>query len=148
MIRYSHQQRSRATAAVGLPFGVVMVATAVFAEPLPLIARTAYVGGAVVLVWLLVNFSRLTVEITGEIRVFFGRGWPRRTVESGEVSGARTVRNSWVLGWGIRWIPHGSLWNVWGLDAVELSLASGKVFRIGTDEPEALHAAVRSVTGR
>jgi hypothetical protein len=28
------------------------------------------------------------------------------------------------------------MYNVWGLDAVEFELSSGKVFRIGTDEPE------------
>jgi hypothetical protein len=125
-----------------------LVTTAVFAETLPLLARTAFVGGAVVLVWLLVTFSRLTVEITHEIRVFFGRGWPRRTVDPAQVTGERVVRGSPWHGWGIRWIPHGWLWNVWGLDAVELNLVSGKVLRVGTDEPEALLAAVRSVTGR
>jgi hypothetical protein len=34
------------------------------------------------------------------------------------------------------------------LSAVELSLGFGKAVWIGTDEPEALHAAIRSVTGR
>jgi hypothetical protein len=31
---------------------------------------------------------------------------------------------------------------VWGLDAVEFDLSSGKVFRIGTDQPEALFAVL------
>lgn len=51
---------------------------------------------------------------------------------------ARAVRNSPVYGWGVRYIPHGRLWNVWGLDAVELQLTNGTRFRIGTDEPAAL----------
>jgi hypothetical protein len=32
------------------------------------------------------------------------------------------------------------MYNVWGLDAVELELQSGKKFRIGTDEPAELLA--------
>jgi hypothetical protein len=34
------------------------------------------------------------------------------------------------------------MYNVWGLDAVELELTSGKVFRIGTNESDRLHAAI------
>ena len=30
------------------------------------------------------------------------------------------VRNKWWHGWGVRWVPGGSMYNVWGLDAVEL----------------------------
>ena len=52
------------------------------------------------------------------------------------------MRNKWWYGWGLRWIPGGSMYNVWGFDAVELELRSGKVFRIGSDEPDALLAAL------
>jgi hypothetical protein len=34
------------------------------------------------------------------------------------------------------------VWNVSGLDAVELTLRSGRRFRIGTDEPEELAKAI------
>jgi hypothetical protein len=34
------------------------------------------------------------------------------------------------------------MYNVWGLDAVEVELSSGKVFRIGTNDPENLLAAI------
>jgi hypothetical protein len=43
---------------------------------------------------------------------------------------------------GIRWIARGALWNVWGLDAVELELKSGRIFRIGTDDVGGLVAAL------
>jgi len=42
-------------------------------------------------------------------------------------------------------ISGGWMYNVWGLDAVELNLTSGKVFRIGTDEPAELLAAVEQL---
>jgi hypothetical protein len=46
-------------------------------------------------------------------------------------------------GWGIRWIPGGWLWNVSGLDGVELVLVNNRRFRVGTDEPEQLAAAIQ-----
>jgi hypothetical protein len=39
------------------------------------------------------------------------------------------------------------MFNVSGLDAVELELISGKRFRIGTDHPEGLETAIRQATG-
>ncbi len=54
----------------------------------------------------------------------------------------RPVRNSWWYGWGVRKVPGGWMYNVWGYDAIELELASGKVFRIGTDDPDGLLAAL------
>jgi len=49
----------------------------------------------------------------------------------GDILTARAVRNSPAYGWGIRYIHRGRLWNVWGLDAVELQLKNGTRFRIG-----------------
>jgi len=48
------------------------------------------------------------------------------------------VRNQWWWGWGIRLIPGGWLYNVSGLDAVELKMKNGRIFRIGTDEAQRL----------
>jgi hypothetical protein len=53
------------------------------------------------------------------------------------------VRNCWWYGWGIRRGPDFRLYNVSGLDAVELRLKSGEVRRIGTDDPLALAAALK-----
>ena len=54
------------------------------------------------------------------------------------------MRGPRVLGqWGVRWTPGGWLWNISGLDGVELALVSGRRFRIGTDEAEQLAAAIQ-----
>jgi len=53
------------------------------------------------------------------------------------------VKNHWYYGWGIRLTPHGVLYNVSGFYAVELRLRTGKEFRIGTDVPQELDAAIR-----
>jgi len=91
----------------------------------------------------LVVFSRFTVEVTDDrLNASFGWGWPHRTLTWGDAGAARVVRNRWWYGFGIRWFPGGSLWNVWGLDAVEFDVARGRKLRIGTDEPESLMAAL------
>jgi hypothetical protein len=46
------------------------------------------------------------------------------------------VRNHWWNGFGIRVAAGFRLYNVSGLDAVELRLKSGEVRRIGTDDPQ------------
>ena len=58
------------------------------------------------------------------------------------VAAARRVRNRWWHGLGIRKMPQGWMFSLRGLDAVELELSSGKVFRIGTDDPGNLLAAL------
>lgn len=91
----------------------------------------------------LLLFPTLTAVVQGDrLRCFFGVGLIRREIPVAEIQAVSVVRNPWIYGWGLRLIPGGWLWNVSGLDAVELRLQSGKRFRIGTDEPQALHAAI------
>lgn len=92
-------------------------------------------------------FSRLTVAVTaGTVRATFGWGWPRRTIAVDDIAGFRKVRNKWYYGWGVRRLPKGWMFNVWGLDAVEIDLRSGKTVRIGSDEPDDLVAALAAQT--
>lgn len=87
--------------------------------------------------------ARLTVSIDGRsVSTWFGWGWPRRTIALGDIVSAERVRNSWWHGWGVRKVRSGWMYNNAGYDAVELRLASGKVFRIGTDEPDVLLGAI------
>src|SRR2546423_372458 len=89
-------------------------------------------------------FSLLTVEVgDGELRFHFGPGFWRKRFSLADVASAEVTRSSWWEGWGIRITPRGLLYNVSGMDAVEIKLRSGQRFRIGTDEPEALAQAIR-----
>ena len=93
-----------------------------------------------VLIICLILFSTLTVLADHRsIVVWFGPGVIRKKLSLEEIESSKVVRNFWLSGWGIRKIPKGWLFNVSGLYAVELSLKSGKVFRIGTDEPHILN---------
>jgi len=88
--------------------------------------------------------STLTVAIQDDtLSIRFGPvGLIRKSWPLAEIDTVTTVTNNWYYGWGIRWTPHGLLYNVSGSRAVEVRLFSGKKFRIGTDEPEELSRAI------
>jgi len=102
-------------------------------------------GLAILLLITLFLFASLTVEVNyGSVVCSFGPGLIRKEIKLSDISAAQPVINSWLAGWGIRWIPgRYMLWNVAGLQAVELTLTNGKKFRIGTDEPDALVSAIQ-----
>ena len=109
-----------------------------------------WIAGSVagILACCLVLFATLSVSVSDdEVYVGFGPGLIRRRFPAAEIRALHTVRNRWWYGWGIRLTPYGWMYNVSGLDAVEIELASGKRFRIGTDEPKRLAAAISKVAG-
>ena len=140
-MEYRHTQKGRLAMVFGgllVLYLVIATATRVSTAALVFSALIYVIVGAVALV-----FSRLTVTVGGgQIVTAFGWGWPKRTIEVLDVTSIQDVRNKWYYGWGIRKVPRGWMYNVWGLDAVELELSSGKTFRIGTDEPRDLMAAL------
>lgn len=103
----------------------------------PLLALLGAVG---------IIFSRLTVHVDEvHVTAFFAPGWPRLKVPVADISEAKVVRNPWYYGWGVRLTPHGALYNVSGLEAVQIRRKNGKTLRIGTDEPEKLRRALEKV---
>lgn len=144
---YEHTQTSPLWLFVSVPMFIILAVAAAATEG---DTSVVVVGGMATLLFLAViaNFSRLTTTVSNRtVQVAFGRGWPKRTVELSRVIGVEVVRNRWFWGWGIRAIGHGWLWNVWGLDSVELQLDSGKRFRIGTDDSHGLYAALLVLVG-
>jgi len=93
-------------------------------------------------------FASLTVEIDEEfLTVRFGPGLIRKTIPLRLIVGYQPVRNHWYHGWGIRKVPGGWMYNVSGLDAVELRLQDGSAFRVGTDDPRGLIEALQTRLG-
>jgi len=96
----------------------------------------------------LLLFVTMTVTVDEKhVALRFGVGLVRKRIALDDVRAYRSVRNAWYYGWGIHLVPGGTLYNVSGLSAVDLSLAGGRHVRIGTDQPEALLAALREVLG-
>ncbi len=93
----------------------------------------------------LVLFYKLTVQIKdGLVEFWFGPGLIRKKIPLDEIVSCRPVRNNWWHGWGIHRFGGGVLYNVSGLDAVEIELMSGKKLRIGTDQPEKLAEVINN----
>jgi hypothetical protein len=138
-LRYDHtQQGYLLLGAVGGAGLIIFLTLIMFGpEPVSLIVLC-------ILVFVLAIMSRLTVSVSDDsLRIRFGpvglvhKMWPLK-----EIISATAVSNPWYYGYGIRWTPHGPLYNVSGRHAVEILLKSGKKVRIGTDEPDALAGAI------
>ena len=98
-------------------------------------------------IFILISFSTLqTVVDEQHIHIKFGYGIFSKKFPLNEIVSAEIVKNRWYYGWGVRmWFwPRMSIYNVSGFDAVEVVLKSGKIYRIGTDAPEELLAAIIS----
>lgn len=124
-------------------FGFVLVMSEADETEAALAAGAFSLVIALVVLW----FNSLLVVVDAErVKVSFGPGRPHRTMATRDVTGFRQVRNKWYYGLGTRRLSEGWMYNVWGLDAVELDLADGQKFRIGTDEPSDLLAALSAHT--
>jgi hypothetical protein len=138
MATYRHTQIGYLTLAASL----AAIASSVHA----LRSRPA-VAAAVALLLVIVGivFSSLTIEVDGaELRSRFGPGMWRRGFPLASIVDATPTTSSWWEGWGIRLTPRGVLYTVSGTRAVEVVLRTGQRFRLGTDEPDTLAAAIRA----
>jgi hypothetical protein len=141
---YSHKQPGAAMLGV---IGLVLVALLVILGPAAAHPALLVVLGFLVLA--AVVFSSLTVEITASSLVFwFGPGVLRKQVPLAEITGVEAVRNPWYWGLGWRLTPRGMLYNVSGLDAVEITRQDGSRFRLGTDQPERLARTLAEALAR
>lgn len=139
-MRYSHTQRGDT---ILLP--TLLVAFLSLALGLALPGSRALLLMALFMGVVAACFGWLHVEVgQGKARLRYGVGILRKEIDLGQVEEVEAVRNRWWYGWGIRLIPGGWLYNVGGLDAVELRRRGGGRIRIGTDEPAALEAALRA----
>jgi hypothetical protein len=87
----------------------------------------AFALSLVVLAWL---FSSLTVIVSeNELRWSFWPGARKHRLALAEIEGVRIVRNNVLSRFGIRMRPGFRLYNVSGLDAVELRLKTGEIRR-------------------
>jgi len=140
---YSHTQTGWVTI-VGLVAALAIIGVTA-QEMDPGSPGRPFVTATLVLMALLIPvFGWLTVLVDEEtVTARFGIGLIRKKIPLRGIKSAERVRNKWYYGWGIRMGPSGWIYNVSGLDAVEIELKGGGRFRIGTDEPEELIQALR-----
>ena len=127
-------------------FGVLAVVMLALAQKeAAIVLGVVTVGLALILGIVLVLCHSLTVRVSrSEIALSFGVGLIRKQFLIGDISSASMVQNRWYNGFGIRKIRGGWLYNVSGFDAIEIQLKNERKYRIGTNQPKELLAAVES----
>lgn len=123
--------------ALSLTIGVCVAVFAAAQMPIPGVIVSAILA-AVALV-----FGWLTVVVDDEhITARFGIGLLRKRFALSRIRKFEAVVSPWYWGWGIRMYPGGWMYNVSGLQAVELTLDDGTRLRIGTAEPDRVCAVL------
>jgi len=132
---YSHTQVVPTRTLVGL--GAVATFGALLAPgPLKLLSGAVVAG-------CMSTFRSLKVSVTEkEIAVRFGEWYEAKRIKLVSVKGCSPTRMSPLNGWGIHFTGNGWLYNIYGLDAVEVELIDGSKTFIGTDQPRALCDAI------
>jgi multisubunit Na+/H+ antiporter MnhC subunit len=144
-VLYKHRQIGWATIAIVTAVILVTIGWYIVARLMGCegVLGRALIGVGIILTAVGVFFSTLTVRITNERMTFhFGPGLIRKTILLRNIASVYPVVNKWWYGLGIHLTPHGWLYNVSGLKAVEIHMWNGQVMRVGTDEPEALCHAI------
>jgi len=117
------------------------------AEPPSYYSGTNFAVTAIMalILFILASFVSLQIIIDEKyLRIKFGYGIYQKKFSLNDIMSAKTVKNHWYCGWGIRgWLwPKMWIYNVSGFDAVEIKLKNGKTYRIGTDEPKKLEQTI------
>lgn len=137
---YEHTQ-SQPHVAVGLFAVAAAIAVLAVVADAPVLLVTP--GVLLVVAGVAHAMSSLTTVVDPTaITASFRWGRPRRSIPLERVTHCEVARNKWWYGWGIRVIPEATMYNVWGLDAVHLGVENARDFRIGTDDPRGLAAAI------
>jgi len=98
------------------------------------------------ILFILASFAALTVSIDENcLRLKFGYGIFAKVFPLKEIASVKPVKNHWYYGWGVKvWFwPYMWMYSVSGFDAVEIIMKNGKIYRIGTDTPSELEAAIK-----
>jgi len=100
----------------------------------------------VLIVMILASFTSLKVTLNQQyLKIKFGYGLYQKKIVVREIKFVQIVKNHWYYGWGIRyWLwPKMTIFNISGFEAVEIKMRDGRIYRIGTDQPQKLAYAIK-----
>jgi hypothetical protein len=143
---YKHTQFGGWTLLLLLLLGVLIapIAISLWAEGWIVVTLVMTAG----LLLIVVLFYALTVEISaGVLSFWFGIGVIRKSYQLEEIDTIMEVKSPWYYGWGVKSIPGGWLYAIWPGTQLEIVLKSGKMFRLGSDQPQDLKQAIEEATG-
>ena len=148
---YRKRQRGWIINLVFIPILLFFAAILYYQEVLgkPLGDRPApswfYLGFVLLFLALLALFSTLTVTgFSDYLEIKFGIGLVHKKFYYKDIRFCSVQKNPFYYGWGIRKIPGGWLYNVSGSMSVQLDMKDGKMYRIGTAEPQKLEHFIKT----
>ena len=144
MIRYKHSQFGWVIVLGLLLVGVMATLTAVGQQSDPIEGFRIRLGMSLLILPCMLLFYCLRTTVTDkDVTVVFGIGMVRKTILLDDIEQCEPKKKQFVLGWGLRYRWDYTLWNVSGLDSVELTFKNkNRKFRIGTDQPDELCEAI------
>ena len=99
--------------------------------------------GLIVMLIVLGVFAVMTVKVSDQkMKIQLGLGAIRKEFPIKDIETYRVVTHPWYYGWGIRYTPRGWIFRVSGNSGIELQMKSGKLYQVGTDEPQKLAGAI------
>jgi hypothetical protein len=118
------------------------------AEPLSANSGSNLVVTAIMalILFILSSLATLTTSVDETcLRIKFSYGIFAKEFALNEIASVQSVKNHWYYGWGMKvWFwPYMLIYNVSGFDAVEIIMKNGKIYRIGTNAPGKLEAAIK-----
>jgi hypothetical protein len=118
----------------------LLVGAASVAGEEPILMAVFFVSGLSVAV-IAFSFRYLWIrDEGGELAVRFGPlpVFRKRFLYS-DLAAVERDKTKWIDGFGIHWVPQrGWTYNLWGFDCVRLTMRDGGIYRVGTDDPDAL----------
>lgn len=144
MLPYEHTQPGTAMR-VGMGAVILVLIVIQFATADAQSSVWLVVAGLAVLLYL---HHGLTVRVDGEqVSVAFGPGLIKHTIPVSDILGVSVGRCAWYNGWGKRYTGAGWMFRVSGMWTVDVTRRDSS-FRIGTDDPEGLLAAIQEAVAR
>ena len=94
----------------------------------------------------LLLFFQMRISVDNEkIRISYGIGLIKKIIDIHNIERIEIVRNKWYYGLGIRILKNGWLYNIQGLNVIELKLKNSKsTIRIGTADNKKLKKEIES----
>lgn len=85
-------------------------------------------------------FYQLRVSVWADIlMISFGIGLIWKSIRISSIESIKIVKSPLYFGWGIRMIPNGTMYNISGSKAIEITFNnSPRIVRIGSKHPEKL----------
>ena len=126
-----------------LIFSGLLIKTGFHSDPMTIIQLFLVIT---FLVCVLVFYQiKITIDQT-TVSFKLGLGFVGKTYQLSDIKSCKAVTNGILYGIGIRMIPNGWLFNVSGLQAIELQFKNRKsIVRIGIDKPEEIASIIQSL---